>query len=77
MNAAHLKAEAQNIIKIEASDIEIIEEEGHEGKDLICAPRVCYIGPISTSFVFGCPIPHHIRLWFLSRGFFQLREDEI
>ncbi len=52
MLVGHLKAEAQNIVTIKASSIEIIEEEGHEGKDLICAPCVCSICPTPTSFVF-------------------------
>jgi hypothetical protein len=61
MNVAHLKAEAQNIIEIEATDIEMIDEEGHEGKNLICAPRDFYTGPTPTSFVFGCSMSHHIK----------------
>jgi hypothetical protein len=34
----HLKAEAQDIVTINPSLFEIIEEEGHEGKDLIWTP---------------------------------------
>ena len=52
MLAEKLKSEVQSIATIKASTIEIIEEEGHEGKDLVCMPCVCSVGPNPASFVF-------------------------
>ena len=75
MHAAHLQAEAPKIKYIEASKFELIEEEGHEGKEANSASSVCHIVPTSN-MTFYAEFNTTSRLWFLSRGIFWFRDEK-
>ena len=45
MHAAMFQSEAQQVVYTKASKIELIEEEGHEGKEADSASSVCHIVP--------------------------------
>lgn len=56
MRAELLQAEAPKIEYTEASKIELIEEEGHEGEEYNSASSVCHIVPAASNMIFVCPI---------------------
>ncbi len=71
IHTEHLQAEAKKIVDINASKIEIIEEEGHEGKSyFVHSAFVTLITP-PTSYV--CPTPHRIKAVVSVRRIFLLR----
>ena len=56
MHAEMFQSEAPKVVYTKASKIELIEEEGHEGKEANSAPSVCHIVPAASNMIFVCPI---------------------
>ena len=75
MHAAHLQAEAQKVEYTEASNIELIDEEGHEGKEANSSYSVCHIVPTSNMILYA-QFNITSRLWFLSGGIFWFRDEK-